>query len=41
MLCQPLLYIKAAQLYTDIPFKVFFFIMIYPRRLDIIPYTIQ
>ena len=41
MLCQPLLFIQAAQLYTYMPFKISFFIMIYPRRSDIIPYTIQ
>ena len=42
MLCQSLLYSKVTQLYTCIhSFLIFFSIMVYPRRLDIVPCAIQ
>ena len=42
MLRSFMLYSKVTQFYTDIhSFFIFFSIMVYPRRLDIVPYAIQ
>ena len=50
MVCQSQLYSKVTQFYTYIYFftlkisvflKIFFSVMVYPRRLDIVPCAIQ
>jgi len=41
VLCQFLLYSKLTHLHTYIPFLILSSIMVYPKRLDIVPCTVQ